>query len=259
MRAALVPALAALLVGCTGESSAPPLRPSNPADNAPLRVSCTADELSVRCRATVFGVGDVTSRTRWWATESFAATAETSAVVFFGAGLATAVQPATVYIRGEYRNEGGGMLAGLAPHSYDMRPGGTPVALAYVSGQVNVPGLGGATVEIIEGEGSGKRDVTRDSGFFMIEHLKLRAPFTIRASKQGFVPEVKTNSGIIDDVYGFPSNNTVNFTLATAAPTVARASAGPGGSAPCLWWTRSTSPACSDVPTRASRSGRAGT
>ncbi len=259
MRAALIPALVALAAGCSGASSAPPLKPSKPTDNAPLRVSCTPDQLSVRCTASVFGVGNVTSQTRWWATETLGATTDTSAVVFFGAGLATAVQPVSVYIRGEYRNEGGGTLAGLAPHSYQMTPAGTPVPLAYVSGQVNAPGLGGATVEIVEGEGAGKRDVTRDSGFFMIEHLKLGAPFTIRASKAGYVPELKTNSGIIDDVYGFPANNTVNFALATAAPGVARASAGPAGSARCLWWTRSTSPACSAVPTRAAWSGRAGT
>lgn len=212
----------------------------------------------MRCAATVFGIGNVTSQTRWRASETLAGTTETTAVVFFGAGLVTAVRPADIYIRGEYRNEGGGILAGVAPHSYRMTPGGAPVPLAYVSGQVNVPGLTGATVEIVDGEGTGKRDLTRDNGFYMIEHMKLGAPFAIRASRQGYMPEVKANSGIIDDVYGLPANNTVNFNLASAAQGVARAWLAPAGSAPCPGWSRSTSPACSAVPTTASRRDRAG-
>jgi hypothetical protein len=167
----------------------------------------------------VFGVGDVTLQTRWWASETFVFSTESTGVVFFASGIVTAVRPADVYIRGEYRNAGGGMLGGLAPHSYEMTPGATPVPLAYVSGQVNVPGLGGATVEITDGEGKGKQDLTRENGFYMIEHLRLGASFTIRASKDGYVPEVKMNSGIIDDVYGLPANNTINFTVMRTGPT----------------------------------------
>jgi hypothetical protein len=212
-----------VLLFCSAACSRNPASPSKPlgrpADVAPLKISCAIDPLSVRCAASVFGVGDVTSQTRWWASEQFVFPTESTDVIFFGAGLVTALQPADVYIRGEYRTAGGGTLTALAPHSYHMVPGQTPVPLAYLTGQVNVPGLGGATVEIVDGEGAGKRDVTRDNGFFMIEHLRFGTPFTVRASKDGYAPEVKSNSGIIDDVYGFPSNNTINFTLAPVPPS----------------------------------------
>lgn len=205
--------LALALAGCGSTSQTSPFTPTRPTDVAPLRIACRVDPPSVRCAATVFGVGDVTAQTRWWASSTFVFPDESKDVIFFAAGTVTAVQRADVYIRGDYRNSGGGLLSGLAPHSYAMTPGEAPVPLAYVTGQVNVPGLGGATVEIIDGEGKGKKDVSRDNGFFMIEHVRLGAPFTIRASKDGYVPEVKTNSGIIDDVFGYPANNTMQFTL----------------------------------------------
>ncbi len=211
--------LVLVLAGCgdTPPSLGSPLRPSRPVDAAPLRISCTPEPPSLRCTASVFGTGNVTSQTKWWASEIYVFTTESSGVVFFAPGIVTAVRSTNIYVRGEYRNSGGGVLRAVAPHSYEMTPGGAPVPLAYVSGQVNVPGLGGATVEVIDGEGTGKRDLTRDNGFYMIEHMKLGVPFTLRASRDGYASESKTNSGIVDDVFGVPANNTVNFTLLTIA------------------------------------------
>jgi hypothetical protein len=122
-----------------------------------------------------------------------------------------------VYIRADYVTPTGGRIRGIAPHAYAVDPTAPAVPLAYVRGDVFLATtetvLGGVTVEIIEGEGVGKRAVTLESGSYFFEFLKLGAPFTARASKQGYVTEVKTHPGVIDHPLGFPTNAFLHFNL----------------------------------------------
>jgi len=39
------------------------------------------------------------------------------------------------------------------------------------------------------------------------------APFAIRASKDGYLPDVKTHPGIVNSASGFPTNTTIHFNL----------------------------------------------
>ena len=98
--------------------------------------------------------------------------------------------------------------------------------LAYVSGFVYSGGgvpLGEATVEIIDGEGTGRRAVTLvGNGSWTIEFLRLNAPFTARASKRGYSSEVKTHPGIVDNPLGYPFNSVLHFDLAPSAGLATR-------------------------------------
>jgi hypothetical protein len=108
---------------------------------------------------------------------------------------------------------------GIVPHAYAVDPVLPPVRLSYLSGETFIESIGGATlggvaIEIIDGEGMGTQVVSRDdNAFYMIEFLRLNAPFTARASKPGYSPSVRTHSGIVDDSHGYPSNNVLHFAL----------------------------------------------
>jgi hypothetical protein len=60
----------------------------------------------------------------------------------------------------------------------------------------------------------GNRAVTLDNGSYFFEFLKLGAPFAARASKPGYVTDVKTHPGVVDDPTGYPSNSSLHFSLA---------------------------------------------
>lgn len=82
----------------------------------------------------------------------------------------------------------------------------------YLAGSVFKAGtfdpIGGAAVEIIEGEGQGKRALTLEAnGHYMSEFLRLNVPLTVRVSKVGYTAEVKTQTGFLDR---FPH---INFNL----------------------------------------------
>jgi hypothetical protein len=121
------------------------------------------------------------------------------------------LRPQNVYIRADYVSPLWGSSRNIAPHAYAVETGGAAVPLAYVSGDTQPVGV---TVEIIDGEDVGKRAVSReDNGFYMIEFVRLNQPFTMRASKTGYLPLVKAHPGIVDDSLGYPSNTAVHFSL----------------------------------------------
>jgi len=224
MGAVLIVACLALFA-CDVSPSAPsgPVKPPSP---PALEVACVTSP-AFRCTATVYGEGDVTAKAAWSAAESFRLGMDlpvtaSPAVEFESPGVATALRPQNVYIRADYVSARWGAMRNIAPHAYAVDPGGAAVPLAYLSGTVfsgGIPGngvVGGVTVAIIDGERTGRQDVTRDNGFYMIEFLHLNTPFTAQASKPGYSSDVRTHPGIVDDALGYPSNTSLHFSLAPA-------------------------------------------
>lgn len=203
----------AALTACGGS----PVVPSSPKPEWPpsLVVKCTV-AVTLRCSASLYQEGDVTESATWSAAEAFSPAMDvplpsSSAVVFPTPGVVQVLRPQNVYVRADYLSPRWGHVRSIASHAYGLHPGRPAVPLAYLAGGT---GPGGVTVEIIEGEDTGRKRVSRDdNGSYMIEFLRLGAPFTVRASRAGYVPEVKTHPGIVDDVLGYPSNSTVYFTL----------------------------------------------
>jgi hypothetical protein len=193
----------------------------------PLVVTC--DVVPVwRCTASRFGDGDVTARAQWSAADSFRLAMDTvvsgsTAVEFPSPGLPRALRPAEVYIRADYVTTNGQHLRAVAPHAYAAESGGQAVPMAYVSGTsfVGPPStgpsavrLGGVTIEIVDGEGAGKQAMTRDdNAFYMIEFLRLGIPFTVRASKPGYEPDVRVHPGIVNGETGHPANAALHVYL----------------------------------------------
>jgi hypothetical protein len=180
---------------------------------------------TLTCSASLYGEGDVTAKATWSAADSFRLALDvpvtaSSAVAFPSPGVPTALRAQNVYIRADYTSPRWGHVRSIAPHAYALDPGGLAVPLAYLSGDVftgGIPGngvVGGATVEIIDGEGTGKQAVTRDdNGSYLIEFLRLNLPFTARASKSGYSTDVRQHTGIVDDANGYPSNRTLAFSI----------------------------------------------
>jgi hypothetical protein len=212
-RAAAILVFVGLVWGC-GES---PTTPSSSKPSfVPLNVSCVTSP-SFRCTAFRFGEGDVTARVSWSAADSSrlamdAPVTRSSVVDFPTPGVPRILQPGAVYIRADYLTQDSGPIRDVAPNSYLVTPGEASVPAASISGATT--GVGGATIEIIDGEGAGRRTVSReDNAYFTIEFLRLGAPFTIRASKDGYIPDVQTHPGIVNSASGFPTNTTIHFSL----------------------------------------------
>jgi len=170
---------------------------------------------TLRCTASVYQEGDVTAQAAWSAADSFrlgmdVPVTASDAVDFPSPGVPRALRVANVYIRADYVSPRWGRMRSIAPHAYAVDPASGAIPLSYVSGTA---GQGGVTVEIIDGEGMGKRAVTIDNGSYMIEFQRMNAPFTARASKPGYMPDVKVHPGIVDDMYGYPMNSYLHFTL----------------------------------------------
>ncbi len=221
LRSAVV--LVFLPLGACTSPSVPTALPKPQGPPALLVVCHTTPTLT--CSASLYGEGDVTAKATWSAADSFRLAMDvpvtaSSAVVFKSPGVPTVLRAQNVYIRADYNSPRYGHLRNIAPHAYALDPGGLAVPLAYVTGVVftgGIPGngvVGGATVEIIDGEGTGKQDVTLDAnGGYMIEFLRLDHPFTARASKPGYSSDVRQNTGIVDDANGYPSNTSLAFSI----------------------------------------------
>ena len=186
-----------------------------------LQVRCV-DLPALQCSA-LYGTVDVTAQARWSAADSFRLAMDvpvtaSTAVEFPQPGIPRALRHANVYIRADYVS-GAQATHFIAPHSYAVDPSQPPVRLAYVSGEtfterVGGAALGGVTIEIVDGAGIGSSVVSRDdNASYMIEFLPVNIPFTARASKAGYVPDVRTHPGIVDDGNGYPSNNFLHFAL----------------------------------------------
>jgi hypothetical protein len=93
-----------------------------------------------------------------------------------------------------------GRMNSLALYSYAVEPSGHAEPLGDVVGFAFQAGttetIGSTDVEIIQGEGQGKHTVTLDAnGSYMLEFLHLSKPFSIRASKKGYLPQSIDNPG----------------------------------------------------------------
>jgi hypothetical protein len=221
--ALIVLAGAAAAYACGGGSPASPTGSPKPQGPPPLRVACV-DQPWLRCTASVFGEGDVTAVSRWSAADSFRLAMDVpvtaaATVDFPTPGVPRALSPANVYIRADYTSPKWGRMRSIAPHAYGVAPSAAAVPLAYIDGQVfvgsigGVP-LGGAAVEIVDGEGAGRRALTLEAnGSYMIEFLRLNLPFTARVSKPGYSSEVKSHPGIVDNSLRYPSNIALHFSL----------------------------------------------
>lgn len=223
-----IPALCALLAACGSGSTAPSgfgKQPSPPS----LGVAC-APGPPLACTASFAGDGDVTALASWSAADSFALAMDlpvtpSDAVVFRAPGVPTATRAGNVYLRADYTSPhwAGYHSRNIAPHAYAMTPGGSAEPLAYLSGNVfaatpapGAPVVGGATVTIVSGEGAGRSTKTLDNGAYWFEFVHLGRPFTIRASKDGYVSDTRDHPGIVDDTLGYPSNSSIALVILPA-------------------------------------------
>lgn len=123
------------------------------------------------------------------------------------AGVIAPLKRGEIYIQLNYRG-----LRAWAPYSYRVEPGTAPVALApYLTGSAGTRD-GGVLLEILDGPDAGRQDVSRWNTFW-IRHVTLGVPFTVRASKAGYVTETQRHPGIVDSGTGFPANNYIHFSL----------------------------------------------
>jgi hypothetical protein len=108
----------------------------------------------------------------------------------------------------------------VAPHTYAVDPAARAIALApnlfgFVFEEDGFTVISNVRVEIVDGGiDTGKYDQTRVNGAYFIEHLRMGAPLTVRASKPGYVASTQTHPGIVDDSSGYPEPNSLHFRLA---------------------------------------------
>lgn len=216
--------LTAVVFGACHQST--PVAPSSTPRTQPLslKIDCV-EQLTLRCSASVYAQGDATAAARWSAADSFREAADvpqphSSAVEFTAPGVVRVLRRQNIYIRADYTlSDSGSTIRNIAPHAYAVTPSEPPERLAYVTGFTyadSIGGrlLGGVTLDITSGEGAGIHVATReDNASYMIEFLHLNVPFTIRATKSCYSPDVRSHPGIADDALGYPSNNFLHFAL----------------------------------------------
>ena len=210
-RAAL--ALVVLAAACKDGPTTP--RPYHKPQFYPLEVSCvTVPQL--RCTAFRFNEGHITHRVSWSAADSFQLAMDrpvtpSATVDFPTAGVPRILAPGAVYIRADYTAADNGFMKAVAPFQYIVAPGEPAIPAAYITGNT---GVGGALVEILDGEGAGRTLTTReDNPFFIMDFFRLERPFTVRASKPGYEPDVQQHPGITVGPSNYPTRPTLRFTL----------------------------------------------
>jgi hypothetical protein len=93
-----------------------------------------------------------------------------------------------------------------------------PICLALSSRGDGFTLIPDVRVEIVDGGiDTGKYDQTRVNGAYLLEHLRMGVPLTVRASKPGYVASTQTHPGIVDDSSGYPEPNSLHFRLARVA------------------------------------------
>jgi hypothetical protein len=157
-----------------------------------------------------FGEGDLTARAEWFATDVMWGTTPDARVTFRAPGVPEATERVRVFIGARVGTE-----TDQSPYSYETAPGARPSPLAALSGFVyegdsGLTGLSNVTVEILDGDGTaGLSATTNGNGFYIIFHLRVGVPFTIRASKVGYEPAVAAHQGIMPSPQGFPDSDTI--------------------------------------------------
>lgn len=205
---ALVSVLAALLGagGCseTPTSPAPPTSRSY----APLDVRCWI-EGTLLCSVNRFGDGDLTGKAEWFATDLPWGTTPDPSVTFSRPGVPVASRPVKLYMAARVGTE-----ADASPLSYELAPGAAPIPLAALTGftfegDTGFTGLEGVRVEIAGGTGITPASiVSGGGGFYMVTHVRVGVPFTMRASKDGYGSVDLQHPGIRVLPEGFPDTST---------------------------------------------------
>jgi hypothetical protein len=159
---------------------------------------------------------DVTAAAKWYASLTNDWGTPSPAVTVSAPGVFTPVQPGTILIHVTYVTQ-----IGTAPHTYAVDPSRPAVTLApYLDGTVTeldgTTPIGGATVEIVSaGPEYGKSATTLDTnGAFAIYDVVMNVPYTVQASKAGYVTSVQTTPPITDNALGYPGPLSVSLRLA---------------------------------------------
>ena len=196
------------LGGC--QAAETPTQPTARFSLAPLEVRCSADATLV-CAVQRFGEGDLTAQAQWFATDVIWGTQPDPAVTFPTPGVPVVARPVRLYIGARVNTE-----TRASSYSYEMAPGSRAVPLAALSGfvyegEAGYSGMSDARVEILEGEANaGLSATTNLNGFYLIFHVRVGVPFTIRASKSGYGPSVAAHQGIKPHPLGFPDAETIS-------------------------------------------------
>lgn len=173
---------------------------------------CQPMAAAVRCTVEAWFRGhqerlDVTEGTTWTVSSDPFAPEPSDVAEVRSAGVIAPLKRGEIYIQVNYRG-----LRAWAPHSYRVAPGDAPVKLApYLTGTAGTLD-GGVLLEIIDGPDAGRQDVSRGTAFW-IRHVTMGVPFTVRASKAGYVTQTQRHPGIVDSDTGYPANNHIHFTL----------------------------------------------
>jgi hypothetical protein len=165
---------------------------------------------------------DVTAAVTWSASDSSFSDCPTSSSVAIVAspGVIRPVRRGSVSIH--VCNASGHRVA---LHAYAVDPAGPAVPLApYVGGLVSEANgatpIVGAVVEIIDGGvDTGKTDTTRVNGTYFIEHIRMGMPFTVRASKPGYLSAESRHPGFVDNESGSPQPSNLPLRLTKAPAT----------------------------------------
>lgn len=198
----------ALLAGCGGAPTEPTALVPDGRNYIPLNVNCLVSP-ELACVVTRFGQGDLTAQAEWYATDVIYGTTADPAVTFPGPGVPAATRPVKLYIAARIGTE-----TRASSLSYEMAPGTRPVPLAAIAGftyegDTGLTTLDGVRIEIVDGEGiAGMSVVSGLSGFFLLSHVRIGMPFTMRASKPGYTSVDVQHPGIRVGPEGFPDVTT---------------------------------------------------
>ncbi|HUU34108.1 MAG TPA: carboxypeptidase-like regulatory domain-containing protein, partial [Vicinamibacterales bacterium] len=175
---------------------------------APLEVVCSTDG-PVMCTARRFGEGDLTGVVQWLASSTNTVQEPEPSVSFPSPGVPVPSRWTQVYIGARLGSE-----VDASSFAYEMAPGARPILLAplvgYVyEGETGLAGLSDVKVEIIDGEGNaGLSRTTNVNGFYQMFHVRVGVPFTMRASRLGYVSALASHPGIEVHALGFPDIDT---------------------------------------------------
>ena len=211
LRLAIVGCLVATAgMAACGETPTSPATPGTARNTfAPLDVRCWL-EAELLCSVHRFGEGDLTARAEWYATELIWGTTADPAVTFPRPGVPVASRPVKLYIAARVGTE-----TRASSLAYDMAPGARPIALAALvgfsyEGDTGFTVLEGVRVDLLDGDGTaGLSAVTGGGGFYTISHVRVGVPFTIRASKAGYLPVNVQHPGIRVLPEGFPDTASI--------------------------------------------------
>lgn len=197
-----------LLAGCHSTPTEPTAAVPDGRSYVPLNVSCLmAPELA--CVVTRFGQGDLTSQAEWYATDVMYGTTAADGVTFPRPGVPVPSRPVKLYIAARVGTE-----TRASSLSYEMAPGARPIELAALfgfayEGDTGFNGLEGVRVEALGGDGvTGASAVTGSNGFYLLSHVRVGVPFTLRASKTGYRSVDVAHPGVRVLAEGFPDTTT---------------------------------------------------